>query len=106
VISFGTFLFYTSSFVRDVRGFHQPLVISAQMMTLAPFGALAALAVIWLFPRVAGHWILAIALFAFFVGNLLMSLTPADQTFWAMIFPAEILIVFGPGTFGRIPSVA
>jgi hypothetical protein len=95
-MSFGTFLFYTSAFIRDVRGFHQPLVITAQMATLVPFGATAALALIWLFPRVAGHWLLAASLLAFTLGNLLMALAPANQSFWAMIFPAELLVVFGP----------
>lgn len=95
-MSFGIFLFYTSAFIRDVRGFSNPLVITAQMATLVPFGATAALTLIWLFPRVAGHWLLATSLLAFTLGNLLMALAPTEQSFWAQIFPAEILVVFGP----------
>ncbi|GAA5942158.1 uncharacterized protein JCM15063_002022 [Sporobolomyces koalae] len=96
-MSFGIFLFYTVSFIRDIRGFHQPLVICAQLATLAPLGALAALAVIWLTHRqVPGHWILAASCACFCIGNVLMGVTPRSQTFWAMVFPAEIIIVFGP----------
>ncbi|GAA5863051.1 hypothetical protein JCM5353_001778, partial [Sporobolomyces roseus] len=96
-MSFGIFLFYTVSFIRDVRGFHQPLVICAQLATLAPLGALAALLVIYLSHRnVPGHYILAASCLCFCIGNLLMGVTPRSQTFWAMIFPAEIIIVFGP----------
>ncbi|GAA6059222.1 hypothetical protein JCM10212_006615 [Sporobolomyces blumeae] len=96
-MSFGIFLFYTVSFIRDIRGFHQPLVICAQLATLAPLGALAALFVVYLtHRRVPGHYILAASCACFCIGNLLMGLTPQDQVFWAMIFPAEIVIVFGP----------
>ncbi|GAA5989423.1 hypothetical protein JCM5350_000701 [Sporobolomyces pararoseus] len=96
-MSFGIFLFYTISFIRDIRGYHQPLVICAQLATLAPLGALAALFVIYLNHRkVPGHYILAASCLCFCIGNVLLGVTPRYQTFWAMIFPAEIVIVFGP----------
>ncbi|GAA6042943.1 hypothetical protein JCM8097_000011 [Rhodosporidiobolus ruineniae] len=95
-MSFGIFLYYGISFVRDIRGFNQPLVICAQFVTLAPFGALAALCVVWLNSHVKGHWTLAIAMACFCIGNLLLGLMPGHQSFWAMLFPAEIVIVFGP----------
>lgn len=69
-------LFYTVSFIRDIRGFHQPLVICAQLATLAPLGALAALLVIYLnHRRVPGHFILAASCLCFCIGNLLMGVT-------------------------------
>lgn len=117
-------LFYTVNFIRDIRGYHQPLVICAQLATLAPLGALAALFVIYLsHRRVPGHYILAASCLCFCIGNVLMGVTsvslsslplclsdsfgcciliripwrsPRSQTFWAMVFPAEIIIVFGP----------
>ncbi|GAA6016075.1 hypothetical protein JCM11491_000660 [Sporobolomyces phaffii] len=96
-MSFGIFLFYTVSFIRDIRGFHEPLVICAQLATLAPLGAVAALFVIYLsHRRVPRHYILAASCLCFCVGNVLMGVTPRSQTFWAMIFPAEIIVVFGP----------
>ncbi|GAA6023957.1 hypothetical protein JCM10207_008642 [Rhodosporidiobolus poonsookiae] len=95
-MSFGIFLYYTIGMIRDIRGFHQPLVICAQLVTLAPFGALAALCVVWLNSHVKGHFTLAAAMACFCVGNLIMGLTPRDQSFWAMIFPAEVVVVFGP----------
>lgn len=67
------------------------------MSPLAPGGIFAALLVGVLFTRMEGHWILAIAMLSFCVGNLLMCLAPVHQTYWAMVFPATVLVVFGPG---------
>lgn len=40
---------------------------------------------------------MAMSMMSFCVGNLLMSLTPVHQTYWAMVFPAVLLVCFGPG---------
>ncbi|GAA6029079.1 hypothetical protein JCM8097_001583 [Rhodosporidiobolus ruineniae] len=94
-MSFGCFLYYTIGIIRDIRGYHQPLSICAQMITLAPMGIVGALSVLWFKAHVPGHWTLCVAMGCFFVPNLLMGLTPRYQTFWAMIFPAELIVVFG-----------
>ena len=65
------------------------------MSPLAPGGIFAAMSLIVLLPRLSAHYIFALAMLAFFAGHLIMSLAPIDQTYWAMVFPATILEVFG-----------
>ncbi|GAA5900055.1 uncharacterized protein JCM6883_006077 [Sporobolomyces salmoneus] len=96
-MSFGIYLFYTIAFIRDIRGYHEPLVICAQLATLAPLGALAALFVIYLSHRqVPGHYILAASCACFCIGNVLMGVNPPGQTFWGQLWVSEIIVVFGP----------
>lgn len=85
-----TKLFHTS--LREIRGFTHPLSIAAQMSPLSVGGAAAALALIWMIPRVKPHWIFAISKMCFFLGDLLVALAPVNQSYWAMIFPAVILV--------------
>jgi len=58
-------------------------------------GVAAALSLIYIFPRLEGHWIFAGALFCFTFGDLFMSVTPAQQSYWAMAFPAMLVVTFG-----------
>ncbi|GAA5884379.1 hypothetical protein JCM6882_002250 [Rhodosporidiobolus microsporus] len=95
-MSLGTWLYYTTLFIRDIRGYHQPLAICAQMIAITPPGILAAVCVIWLNHNVKGHYTLAISMACFCIGNILLGTTPPDQSLWPMLFPAEIIVVFGP----------
>jgi predicted MFS family arabinose efflux permease len=88
-------VYYTASFVRDIRGASTPLHISAQMSPLPPVGVVAALSLIWIFPRFEGHWILGGALTSFFVGNLLMATAPRHQSWWANVFVSQLIETFG-----------
>lgn len=65
------------------------------MAALPPMGVAAALSLIVVFPRLEGHWIFATALFCFTFGDLFMAVTPARQSFWAMVFPAQLVVTFG-----------
>lgn len=66
--------------LRDHRGYTLPLSVAAQLTPLAPLGALAAVFLIWLLPRMKVHWIFALSMLAFFTANLLVSLAPVNQT--------------------------
>lgn len=95
-------MYYSAAFIRDFRGASTPLHIVAQMVTLIPTGVTAALSLVWIFPRVEGHHIFAISLACFTFGVLMMSVTPAQQNFWAMIFPAQLVVTFGSDfSFGK-----
>lgn len=62
-MSFGIFLQFMVSFIRDVRGYHSPLSIIAQMSPLAPGGVITAVVIVpFVFQRFAGHWIFAAAM--------------------------------------------
>lgn len=58
-------------------------------------GVAAALSLIYIFPRLEGHHIFAIALGCFTFGDLFMAVTPAVQSFWAMVFPAQLVVTLG-----------
>ncbi|GAA6024518.1 hypothetical protein JCM10207_000404 [Rhodosporidiobolus poonsookiae] len=95
-MSFGIWLFYTINFVRNIRGYHNALALCVQMVTITPVGVIAPLMVIWLNRHVKPHWTLAASMCGFCIGSLLMGLTPAQQSLWPMLFPAEIIVIFGP----------
>jgi hypothetical protein len=52
-----------------------------------------------LITRVPGHLIFLGSMTAFLVGNLMMSVAPPHATYWAVIFPCQVLVIFGPGKF-------
>ncbi|GAA6034563.1 hypothetical protein JCM8097_005398 [Rhodosporidiobolus ruineniae] len=95
-MSFGCWLYYTTLFIREIRGRHTPTHLCAELSTITPIGVFAAMSVIYLESRMASHWILAISMASFCVGNLMLSVTPPDLSFSALLWPAEILVIFGP----------
>ncbi len=88
-------MYYTAAFLRDIRGASTPLHISAQMAPLPPMGIAAALSLIYIFPRLEGHWIFAGALFCFTSGDLFMAVAPAQQSYWAQVFVGMLIVTFG-----------
>ena len=60
------------------------------------FGVLGACLAGWLIPRLAAQWILAIGLGTVMVSNLLLATMPDQQTYWAQVFPATLLMAFCP----------
>ena len=40
---------------------------------------------------------------AFLLGNIVMSVAPAESSYWQTIFPALILVISGPGTSDQMP---
>lgn len=60
------------------------------------FGTIGACLAGWLIPRLAPQWILALGLGTVGVSNLLLATMPDQQTYWAQVFPATILMAFCP----------
>lgn len=58
-------------------------------------GVAAALSLIWVFPRLEGHWIFATALFCFFSGDLFLATAPAQQEYWKQLFPSMLIVTLG-----------
>jgi hypothetical protein len=69
---------------------------SATYATLAVMGAVAAFASSYAIPRIPAHYILAIGSISSCVACILVATTPAQQIYWAPIFPALIFTAFGP----------
>ena len=72
-----------------------PLLAVAQYSPAAISGLFATLLMAWLSHRIAAHWILAMALCAFCVANLLLALCTIDSTYWTYLFFAIIIAPFG-----------
>lgn len=62
----------------------------------AIFGGLAAPVAAWLVPRVAAQWIMAFAALEVLLSGVLLATMPAQQLYWAQIFPATILMALCP----------
>ncbi|KAF5022718.1 hypothetical protein F66182_5266 [Fusarium sp. NRRL 66182] len=94
-MAFGVSLWYSVAWQQLLRG-------ASVLQTgygFAPFGFSSLVAVFvaaWLIPRVAAQWIMAIGVGVTLVANVLLATMPAQQTYWAQIFPAMILCGFCP----------
>jgi predicted MFS family arabinose efflux permease len=94
-MSFGMFQFYNPSFLMELRHISS-LEVALQMLPCALIGFVAATTSVILLPRVPGYFIFGASMLSFFIGQLLLALTPVNQTYWAMTFPTCLLIGFGP----------
>ncbi|KAF2802679.1 MFS general substrate transporter [Mytilinidion resinicola] len=86
-MSFGIMLWYMVAWVQLVRSWSTPFLF---------FGVFAAWWASWLVPRVPVQYILAIGLLSVAISNILIATMPAEQTYWAQVFPATILMSFCP----------
>jgi MFS family permease len=59
-------------------------------------GTVGAVLSAWLIPRMAAQWILAIGAASILFSNILVATMPEQQTYWAQVFPASILMAFCP----------
>lgn len=93
--SFGMFQYYQPHFLVEFRGL-TPLHASLQMLPCVLVGVVATVTAVLLLPRVPGYMIFGASMLSFFVGQLLLALTPVHQSYWAMTFPTCAIICFGP----------
>jgi hypothetical protein len=95
VMSYGIALWYMVSWQEIVRHW-SALHFSVGMIPHAIFGALTAPLAAWLIPRVSAQWILAFGAFTVTISGILLAIMPAQQTYWALVFPATILMSLSP----------
>ncbi|KAK3673076.1 hypothetical protein LTR78_006916 [Recurvomyces mirabilis] len=91
----GTTIWYGLSWLQIVRG--QSVLTSA--LGFSPFvvcGTFAAVFAGWLVPRLAAQWVLAIGAASAASAALLIATMPVQETYWAQVFPAWILMAFSP----------
>lgn len=67
-----------------------------QLVPCGLVGIFAASMAVFLLPRVPGYVIFGISMLCFFLGELLLALTPVEQTYWRMSFPTFLIICLGP----------
>lgn len=68
-------------------------------INIIPFaiGSVSSVAIAaWLIPRLAAQYIMAIGIVTIIAANLLLATMPAQQTYWAQVFPAITLSSFSP----------
>lgn len=90
-MSFGNLQWYMVLWQQDVRGW-SVLQFSLGWTPFAIFGTLGAGFAAWLIPRIAAQWIIAIGAVSTLISNVLVMTMPSQQTYWAQIFPATILM--------------
>ena len=87
----GIWILYTINFLANLRHL-TPLGMAACTSPVAASGALASVATGLLLNKLGAARVLAIALFFFTVGNILIATTPVSQTYWAQTFVCTIVI--------------
>ncbi|MCJ1305043.1 Low affinity NH4+ transporter [Hypocenomyce scalaris] len=92
--SFGIWVFYLWQ-MWEVLRMLTPLNAAAQMVPVGISGFCAAVTTGFLLSRLPTPYIMAIALTAFCVGNILLATMPVDQIYWTQTFLALIITPWG-----------
>ena len=95
IMSYGIALWYLVAWQQIVRHW-TVLEFAAGLVPHAIFGGLAAPVAAWLIPRLAAQWILAFGALVVLLSCILLATMPAQQTYWAQVFPATILMSLCP----------
>lgn len=95
VMSYGIALWYMVAWQQIVRHW-TVLEFAAGLVPHAIFGSLAAPVSAWLIPRLAAQWILAFGASSVMLSAALLAAMPAQQSYWAQVFPATILMSLCP----------
>ena len=93
--SFGIFLWYMVQLMEEFRH-ESPLLATAQLSPVVLSGLAATMTMAFMHNRrVRGQHMLALALCAFCVGNVLLAITPVSSTYWSYMFVSFLVIPFG-----------
>jgi hypothetical protein len=95
IMSYGITLYYMVAWQQLIRHW-SVLHFAAGLAPHAIIGGCAAPVAAWLIPRVAAQWILAFGALTVLLSAVLLSTMPAQQSYWAQIFPATILMALCP----------
>jgi Major Facilitator Superfamily len=92
--SFGVWFYYLFQFTQQFRHV-SPLDSAAQFAPGAISGIIAALATPYLMEVVSGDYLMVIACGAFFIGCLLQSTAPVEQSYWFNTFWSFVIMAWG-----------
>jgi MFS family permease len=92
-MSLGIFLWYCTIFMINLR--HDSLIqVGVQFLPLTILETCAAFIAAWMVPRLPAQAIIGIGCTAMLTCSILLATTPIQQTYWAMLFPALVIISF------------
>lgn len=92
--SFGIWVYYSFRFLEEIRDY-TPLSVSVQFTPALICGLLAAGVTGLMLTHTPVAFALLISTAAFFVGQLVTATQPVQQTYWAQMFVAILIITFG-----------
>ncbi|KAJ5745726.1 MFS transporter [Penicillium odoratum] len=92
--SFGIWVYYFWKFLEDIRR-DTPLIAAAQFVVPGLGGIAASCTTGYLMSRIRPGWIMLFAMIAFTLGNLLLAIAPAHQTYWALTFVSLLVTPWG-----------
>jgi MFS family permease len=92
--AFGVWVFYTFRFLENIRGY-TPLAVSAQFGPAPICGLLAAGMTGFMLTHTPVSFVMLVSMCAFFLGIVVASTMPAQQTYWAQQFVSIIIMPFG-----------
>lgn len=95
IMAVGILIWYITLYNQVLRHY-TIFASSATYATLAVMGAVAAFASSYAIPRIPAQYILAIGSTSSCIACILVATTPAQQVYWAQIFPAMFFTAFGP----------
>lgn len=94
-MSFGSLLWYIVAWQQTIRHWNV-IQFGLGLLPLTVCGALGAVVSSWLIPRLAAQYIIAIGLLAEMIAQVLIATMPAQQIYWAQVFPAVVIMSFSP----------
>ena len=95
VMSYGICIWYLVAWQQIVRHW-SPFHFGIGLLPHGLVGGLSAPIAAWLISRVAAQWILGFGALAVAISSILLTTMPSQQTYWAQVFPATILMALCP----------
>ncbi|PNP39574.1 hypothetical protein TGAMA5MH_08593 [Trichoderma gamsii] len=92
-MSLGIYLWYVVVFLLNIRHY-SAVILGCVWIPMAICGVGAAFLAAWAVPRMPAQFLVAAGCVGAAGTNILLATTPVHQTYWAMIFPAMILVAF------------
>jgi MFS family permease len=95
IMSYGICIWYLVAWQQLVRHW-SPFHFGIGILPHGLVGGLSAPIAAWLISRVAAQWILGFGALAATISSIILTTMPLQQTYWAQVFPAIILMALCP----------
>lgn len=92
-MSLGIYLWYVVVFLLNIRHY-SAVILGCVWIPMAICGVGAAFLAAWAVPKMPAQFLVAAGCVGAAGTNILLATTPVHQVYWAMIFPAMILVAF------------
>jgi Major Facilitator Superfamily len=95
IMSYGICIWYLVAWQQLIRHW-SPFHFGIGLLPHGLIGGLSAPIAAWLIPRIAAQWILGFGALAVAISSIILTTMPPEQTYWAQVFPATILMALCP----------